>query len=51
MEILIFPFLRLEAVGIPLETASAMGFAALETMDSAFITPSRSHRNLLIFIS
>ena len=42
---------RYEAVGIPLETASAMGFTALETMGYALITQSLSQGNLLVFIS
>ncbi|WP_334784082.1 hypothetical protein [Nostoc sp.] len=50
MEILIFLLrfylksrLRSEAVGIPLRTASAMGYA--------FITLLRSHRHRFVFIS
>ncbi len=52
---LIFPLgfylkgrLRSEATGILLGTASAMGFAALETMGYAFVTLLRSQGNLLV---
>ncbi|MEH2419573.1 MAG: hypothetical protein V7K48_01075 [Nostoc sp.] len=58
IEILIFPLgfylkshLSLSAVGRPLETAFAIGFAALETIGYALITLLRSHGNLFVFIS